>query len=224
VHLYAKIKADPRVAPWLLNAMHHATTYGSDGTYQFFGLPSATTGAAVKQGWTCCFGGRAGFHSSGFINGDRYAVVILTSSAPSTYGRYAMDTITGVARRLLPSGTVDNPNERHPFGKFDSATAAPNRTVTLTGWAYDRDNVAASINVAIYDNGRSLGWLKTNRPRLDVNRALRIGGLHGFAVAIPNVPAGTHKYCVYGINIGPPGPNPLIQCRTIGVSGYPLAE
>src|SRR4051794_25347561 len=57
VTYYARVKRDPRVGPWLITAMRHIRRYGSDGTYQYFGLPSATTGAAVKQGWGCDFGG-----------------------------------------------------------------------------------------------------------------------------------------------------------------------
>ena len=48
---YNKVRHLPSVWNWLGNAMHHATPYGSDGVYQFFGIPSATTGFAVKQGY-----------------------------------------------------------------------------------------------------------------------------------------------------------------------------
>src|SRR3954452_18885470 len=73
VTYYARVKRDPRVGPWLIRAMHHARPYGSDGTYQFFGLPSATSGAAVKQGWGCDFAagcGTADFNTTGFVNND----------------------------------------------------------------------------------------------------------------------------------------------------------
>ena len=48
VSFYAAVRADPVVWPWLSNAIHNATPYGSDGFYQFFGIPSAATGAGVK--------------------------------------------------------------------------------------------------------------------------------------------------------------------------------
>jgi hypothetical protein len=51
VQLYTKLKADRAVWPWLGNAMHHASKIAKDGTDQFFGIPAATAGAAVKQGW-----------------------------------------------------------------------------------------------------------------------------------------------------------------------------
>ncbi|MDT4926926.1 MAG: hypothetical protein QOG01_4639 [Pseudonocardiales bacterium] len=107
VRLYVKLKADNKVRPWLLNAMHHATKYGSDGTYQFFGLPSATTHAAIKQGWGNDYddGARsADFNTTGFVNGDRYAVAILARGPISTYGGRIGGMLTQIARLLLPGG------------------------------------------------------------------------------------------------------------------------
>jgi hypothetical protein len=109
--LYGKLKADPKVAPWLLRAMHHATEYGSDGTYQFFGLPSATSHPAIKQGWGndtdyCC---TADFNTTGFVNGNRYAVVMLARGPSYTYGTAISGMLTAAARRLLPGGTFPDP-------------------------------------------------------------------------------------------------------------------
>ena len=107
VKFYAKVKRDKKVGPWLLNAMHHAHEYGSDGTYQFFGLPSATEHAAVKQGWGLDYddwGHSADFNTTGFVNGDRYAVAILARGPARTYGRAIGNALTQTARRLLPGG------------------------------------------------------------------------------------------------------------------------
>ena len=112
VTYYARMKRDPRVGPWLLRAMHHARAYGSDGTYQFFGLPSATTGAAVKQGWGCDFAAgcdTADFNTTGFVNNDRYAVAILARGPLSTYGAAIGSMLTHTARILLPSGHFPDP-------------------------------------------------------------------------------------------------------------------
>jgi hypothetical protein len=111
VRLYAKLKANRTVGPWLLNAMHHATTYGSDGTYQFFGLPSATKGAAIKQGWgdDAGDGSSADFNTTGFVNNDRYAVAILARGPISSYGSRIGSLLTNVAKRLLPNGAFPAP-------------------------------------------------------------------------------------------------------------------
>jgi hypothetical protein len=112
VAYYVRMKRDPRVGPWLLRAMHHARPYGSDGTYQFFGLPSATSGAAVKQGWGCDFGAgcdTADFNTTGFVNHDRYAVAILARGPASTYGATIGSMLTHTARILLPGGHFPDP-------------------------------------------------------------------------------------------------------------------
>jgi hypothetical protein len=112
VRYYARMKQDNKVAPWLLNAMHHITRYGSDGTYQYFGLPSATTGAAVKQGWGDDYddGSRsADFNTTGFVNGDRYAIAILARGPIKTYGKSIGGVLTQTAKLLLPGGSFPDP-------------------------------------------------------------------------------------------------------------------
>jgi hypothetical protein len=104
---YAKIKKDKKVGPWLINAMHHAKKYGSDGTYQFFGLPSATSGAAVKQGWGTDYddwGRSADFNTTGFVDNNRYTVAILARGPARTYGSAIGSLLTAVAKRVLPGG------------------------------------------------------------------------------------------------------------------------
>jgi hypothetical protein len=43
-------------------------------------------------------------HTTGYVDHDRFAVAILTEAPPSSYGDYAQQTLTGMARRLLPGG------------------------------------------------------------------------------------------------------------------------
>jgi hypothetical protein len=104
---YAKVKADPLVWPWLSNAMHHATTYGSDGTYQFFGLKQADPKAAIKQGWgqdDDDWTEASDFNSTGFVNSDRYAVVILVKGPPWEYNSGTPAAVTSIATALMPGG------------------------------------------------------------------------------------------------------------------------
>ena len=105
---YRYVAADPTIGPWLLNAMAQTAELGADGTNQYFGIPSATTGWKVKQGWVCCEVGVAGLNTTGFIDNDRYIVVILTQGSPSMYLTYLADTITSVAKTLLPAGGFPN--------------------------------------------------------------------------------------------------------------------
>jgi hypothetical protein len=81
VLLYAKLRADPAVWPWLGRAMHHAARIAKDGTDQFFGLPAVDPGAAIKQGWASGSADSpadAVINTTGYLDHDRYAVAILT--------------------------------------------------------------------------------------------------------------------------------------------------
>jgi hypothetical protein len=132
VEFYAAVAADDTVGPWLQNAMAHATEYGSDGTYQFFGLPSATTGAAVKQGWgdDGDDSPRAQFNSTGYVDDGRYAVAILTDGPAASYGSTISAVVTAQAQALMPGGSMDD-------GTASAAATAPasSTTATATGSA-----------------------------------------------------------------------------------------
>lgn len=109
VRFYAKVKADPKVWPWLSKAMHQATEYGSDGTYQFFGLKQADPRAAIKQGWgqdDDDWSAASNFNSTGFVNNDRYAVAILVKGPPYEYNSGTPATVTAIAKRLMPGGVM----------------------------------------------------------------------------------------------------------------------
>ncbi len=105
-HLYAKLKDDPTVWPWLSHAMADATRDGSDGTDQFFGIPSASNDWAVKQGWMTGLGPGSTYDTTGYVQGDRYAVVILTYGSVAQYGTAMSSTITHMAQDVLPNGQV----------------------------------------------------------------------------------------------------------------------
>lgn len=104
VHLYAKLKADPTVWPWLSKAMANTTRDGTDGTDQFFGIPSASQDWAVKQGWMTGLGPGSVYNTTGYVDDTRYAVVILSYGSVSQYGRYMSSTITQMAQDVLPGG------------------------------------------------------------------------------------------------------------------------
>ncbi|MEO9221948.1 MAG: serine hydrolase [Mycobacteriaceae bacterium] len=103
-HLYAKLKADPTVWPWLSNTMANTTRDGTDGTDQFFGIPSASQDWAVKQGWMTGLGPGSTYDSTGYVDANRYVVVILTYGSVDQYGQYMSDTITALAKDALPHG------------------------------------------------------------------------------------------------------------------------
>ena len=191
VYLYAAIARDPVVGPWLMNAMANATEYGADGTYQFFGLPSATTGAAIKQGW-----GDDGddspdavFNTTGFVNGDTYAVAILTDGSPSTYGTQISNMLTSEAKALMPGGKIDDPADHNPVISNLAATTTGS-TVHITGTATDPDTTAALSIQA--DEGHASVETSSTAPDHTFDLSfLAINGAHTYTVTAANVGAGT---------------------------------
>ncbi|SEP49956.1 hypothetical protein [Amycolatopsis saalfeldensis] len=87
----------------ILNALHDATEYGSDGFRQYFGIPDAVGGLpwAVKQGWSCCDPTMM-LHTTGLVGKNRYLVVVLTEQPKSVGYDAAKQQITNVVKNLLP--------------------------------------------------------------------------------------------------------------------------
>jgi hypothetical protein len=206
-HFYTKMQADPKVGPWLTNAVHHYTAYGSDGTDQRFGIPSATTGAGIKQGWGKCsadYPYTSVIHSTGIVNSNRFAVAILTETThgyvnSNVYNAWEAAVVTKMAKLIMPGGKVDLPEYHNPKGRVDSASVSGN-VFAFKGWTFDPDLKSGTIYVRLYD-GSTLVWMaKTNIYRADVNTAYHITGYHGFSKSITATVAGTHRYCVRFVN------------------------
>lgn len=105
--LYAALKADPVVWPWLSQAMSGAQQTAADGTDQFFGIPATTTtGWAVKQGWMVGLGPGATYNTTGYVDGDRYVVVILTHGSAADYDSVLPTTLSAMARDVIPAPGV----------------------------------------------------------------------------------------------------------------------
>lgn len=208
VYLYAAIARDPKVGPWLMNAMAHATKYGADGTYQYFGIPSATTGAAIKQGWGADGDDspNAVFNSTGYVEANRYAVAILTDGSPWTYGDAISSVVTQQARALMPGGQIDNPADHNPVLSPVTVTATGN-TVQLTGTAADPDAPTVSLPVRVSEGGRPVATAATAAAtrRFDVDFA---------------APDGTHTHTVRVGNLGDGAAVSRVTAR-ISVDGDP---
>ena len=190
VYLYAAIARDPTVGPWLMNAMAHAAEYGADGTYQFFGIPSATTGAAIKQGWgdDGDDSPNAVFNSTGYVDNDEYAVAILTDGSPWTYGAAISSVVTQQAQALLPDGRIDNPADHDPVLSAVTVTTRGN-TVHLNGTAVDPDAPTATLPVRVTEGGRP------------IITTTATAATHRFEVVFA-APDGTHTYTVTVGNLG----------------------
>lgn len=224
VRFYGRMRADRRVAPWLLNAMHHYTTYDTDGVNQTFGLPSATSGAAVKQGEGHCSSDSNGsvVNTTGLISADRYAVAILTDAHiccdAGGYNGTLAGIVTRMARTVLPLGHVDLPETHNPIGRVESV-AAKGSTVTVSGWAVDPDQRYATMTVRVME-GTTTRWQgATAVYRSDVNAAQHTTGSHGFAARF-TAADGTHTYCTSLVNSGMGNASPR-YCYVVRADGKP---
>ncbi|MFL6161372.1 MAG: hypothetical protein ACJ74U_04010 [Jatrophihabitantaceae bacterium] len=212
---YNAVRHRPGVWNWLGNAMHHATVYGSDGTYQYFGIPSATTGAAIKQGWGGDnAAGQPAFNSTGLVNGDRYAVVILTQGG--VYGSPIAGMLTSEARLLMPSGRISNDD---PIGGV-SSWSLHGRYLTVTGWSVDPNSLDSALRIVFYVNGNRFTYLDSNLYRGDINSHFNATGNHGFTEQLM-LSDGTDTVCAYALNVGAGG-NTQLGCRTFPLPGSPL--
>ena len=212
---YNAVRHRPAVWNWLGNAMHHATVYGSDGTYQYFGIPSATSGAAIKQGWGGDdAAGQPAFNSTGLVNGDRYAVVILTQGG--VYGSPIAGMLTSEARLLMPGGRISNDD---PTGGV-SSWSLHGRYLTVSGWAIDPNSLSSSLRILFLVNGARATVVDSTVYRGDINAHYHTTGNHGFSVELP-LNDGTNTVCALAANIGA-GASIELGCRTFPLPGSPL--
>lgn len=102
---------------------------------------------------------------------------------------YAIDAPSGTAKLLYVKNTK-------PVGKLEVDNG-----YTVSGWAVDPDNKAASINVSVVIDGVALPGTPTlangNRPDL----LGKYGSAnHGFSIAIPGLTPGKHTIAVYALD------------------------
>lgn len=118
------------------------------------------------------------------------------------------------------------PANKEPQGSFDEARGGAG-TVSVRGWAFDRDVVPAGTSVHVYvggpagtpdAEGHDLGAATASRP--DVGTAYPgVGDNHGFDTTFNSGKRGSQAVYVYAIN-QPSGNNPLIGQRSV-VIGSP---
>jgi len=145
----------------LLNAMHHHAEYSSAGEYQGWGLPSVAPYAAVKQGWNIEFG-YANVNTTGFVNRDRYAVVMMSRGPTSSYLEPISSMLTHAARLLLPDGRFP---ARHPVVSSVSPSVVP----TTGGWTVVvRGTDLTDVTKVLFGTRRAAGFTPVSPREVDV--------------------------------------------------------
>ncbi len=104
---------------------------------------------------------------------------------------------------------------RPTTGFYDSATGA-RRILRVAGWAVDPSTSGASNTVIVTVDGRGYATL-AGIARSDVDRALRIGGNHGFALPIAAA-AGRHTVCVASTPTSAASYQTSLGCKTVTVT------
>ncbi|HEV2887645.1 MAG TPA: CAP domain-containing protein [Jatrophihabitans sp.] len=111
-------------------------------------------------------------------------------------------------------GPIPSLAGHNPSGYYDSAVALPGHQVRVRGWAVDPDNRSLPLAIAVYYDGRAVGWFKNPVARPDVAKAKSAGLYQGFDITV-TLPAGLHSVCTYAINVGLGTGNPRLGCRTV---------
>jgi hypothetical protein len=105
---------------------------------------------------------------------------------------------------------------KSPMGSVDSFAETPTGAIKVSGWAFDPSLPTTATQVHVYVNGRGYA-IDANTTREDVGRFYPgTGSSHGFEATIP-ASAGSNQVCVFGINLGMQGTNPVLGCRTMNL-------
>ena len=110
-----------------------------------------------------------------------------------------------------------------PVGNHERVVPAPGGLRT-TGWAIDPDSTSP-VATHVYVDGRYAGQSTASKRRPDVGRAFPLmGSDHGLETVVPAA-GGSRDVCVYAINVGPGGSNPLVGCREVAALGnHPIGS
>lgn len=112
----------------------------------------------------------------------------------------------------------------NPQGYLDSVTSDTNNTISVNGWAFDKDNLGANLTIYVYVGGpagssASRYVITANAHRSDVDNAFPgVGSYHGFSSVINVSQTGTQAVYVYAANIGL-GTDVLLGSATVNIKG-----
>lgn len=136
-----------------------------------------------------------------------FDIALPVSWGEHTVDIYAINVGGGDSNPRIGGGRVTV--GKIPLGALDVVSAGPDSRVRLQGWAFDPDEPATSISVAVYRDGQGVAWFPTGGSRPDVNSVFGIPGSHGFDITV-ECPPGDHGFQVYAINVGGGVGNPLV--------------
>jgi hypothetical protein len=150
---------------------------------------------------------------TGTGNRHGYSGQVLVGGGLHSVCTFVINSGIGTQNTLVGCRWVELPGSASaPIGNPDTITPTPTGLM-VAGWALDPDIPGAAIDVHVYVDGRGAGRAVANELRPDVGGALpEAGPQHGFSLTVP-LASGQHQVCLYGINVGAGGTNPLLACR-----------
>lgn len=154
------------------------------------------------------------FPSYGLHNGFDAEVQIPARSGSRQVCATAINKSQGTAGTSLGCKTVVT-RSGNPFGNFETASANPERTLSMSGWALDPDTVA-STTLHVYVDRYFVGTLETTGTRRDVARVYpTYGSVRGFSGSFALKRTGSRRVCVFALNAGLGTANTLLGCRNV---------
>ena len=108
-----------------------------------------------------------------------------------------------------------------PVGYLDAIESVGSNQIRVSGWAFDRDaQTPVTLSVSI---GSTTRTVIAGVARPDVAAVITgAPGNSGFDSRVDAV-AGTHNVCVSAVDLGGPGVNVALGCRTISILGTPIS-
>lgn len=137
----------------------------------------------------------------------------------STYN-YTYGTFWGVIR---PDFAGSSSSGYNPEGVFDSVSSDSPGTITVRGWAFDRDNLSKALVIDVYvggpaGSGAECHRIVADKSRTDVNSAYPgVGNNHGFEETIAVSVSGSQAVYAYALNTGAGTDNPKIGSKTVNI-------
>ena len=217
--------------------------------YAYFGVASYAKGNAnayitnaLPPGWTRVYGGYQagdiGVWKVNYGGTGSYGHVGIITSADSVgfnavnqnYNNHSYCTenwfnLSVLACAIRPPYTAP---DNVPQGCLDSVMGQDGK-IYVSGWAFDRDNVNAQIDIHVYIGGAAGSGeghvIKANKFRPDVGAAYPgVGENHGFADAIATNQVGSKEVYVYAINVGAGSSNTYLGKSTVTIRPAPVSK
>lgn len=141
------------------------------------------------------------------------SVIVLADNGNRAQIVYRLDNGAGYKMGWVPSSSVQAAAQSHnPEGNFDGLSSNNPNQITVTGWAADRDNMGASLQIHVYvgggaGSGAESYAITANKSRPDVhnwfvNQGIHAGEFYGFSETINVKRTGNQSVYVYAINVG----------------------